>query len=697
MLVGGKEEVASPFKNLFAPIELGPIAVRNRIFVTPHATMFASDDRNNLPGERLAYYCAERAKGGVGLIEVSMGIVSAETSSQTAPDTDAHFSPLSGGHPMILTGRWPLRANDPRIVDGYSRLARMVHMHGAKCFIELASGGTNVGSELGVSSFPWPYSLPFTPREMDERDIENSIESYGKAAKYVKEAGLDGIDLHGTHGALISEFLSGVMNRRKDKYGGSLQSRVRFPLEVIQRVREYVGGEIAVGMRLMGDERFKGGNTPKEAAEIAQYLDGKIDWITADLGYSPQQEDWQAVPMYVDSGYNLQITSPIKASVKKTKVGVVGRYVDPYFAERLISQGLADMVAMTRAMIADPELPKKAMEGRVEDIRPCIGVLQDCWGRMIRGLPISCTVNPIVSREKEWGTGSIKEASIKKKVLVIGAGPAGLETARVAAERGHDVVIYEKSRQVGGQALLAAKLPGRADIKAIINWEANQIKKLGVEVKYGLEVISDPEVLRFLLNEEKPDSVVIATGSIPIRNGFQPYNFEEVEGWEEPIVCTDVDVLQESSKINLGRNIIIADTIGFIEAPGIAELLANQGRNVEVVTYHANLGLDLKLINHWEHVLPRLFKAKVKVSPFTWIKKISSNNVTLYNVYYKEYEREVENVDNVILITGKMQNDSLYSALRDKVKELYLVGDANIGGARIGNAMYDGQKVGRAI
>lgn len=690
--------LSSPyFKHLFTPIDVGPVKLRNRISVTPHATMFTSDARDNLPGELIATYCAERAKGGAALVEISMAIVSDET-GQTAPDTAAHFSHISGGHPMILTGRWPLRATDPRIVDGYSRIAKRVHEHGGKCFIELASGGTNVGNDKGVSSFPWPsrpiHALPFTSQEMSEEDIESQIEAYGRGARFVRDSGLDGVDLHGTHGALISEFLSPVMNKRTDKWGGSLQNRMRFVEEVIKRIRENVGREIAVGMRLMAYERFEGGATPKDAAEIARQLDGKLDWITADQGYSPQQEAWQAVPMYVESGYNLEITDPIKSAVKSTKVCIVGKYVDATYAESLVASGRADIVAMTRALIADPELPNKAMSGRLEEIRPCIGVLQDCWGRMIRGLPISCTVNPAVSREKDWGIGTLKEASVKKKILVVGGGVAGLEFARLAASRGHKVVIYEKSTASGGLALTAARLPGRENIRAIVQWLSSEVKKSGVEIKYGLEITPDPEVLQFVLDEEKPDSVVIATGSSPIRTGFQPYTMNEVKGWNEPIVCTEEDILE--GKVKAGNRAIIADTLSFIEAPGIAEYLSKRGTKVEVVTPLENIGLELDLYNHLEHVMPRLFAAGVRLSAYTWVKRVEGRRVTLYNIYYERKTR-VEEVDHVVFITGRTQNDLLYRAFLSKIKDVHLIGDARLGGARIGNAMYDANELGRKI
>jgi len=660
--------------------------------------MFASDDMNNLPGETLAYYCADRAKGGAALVEVSLAMVT-PGGGNTSTDLDSQFDPLCVGHPMALSGRWPLRGFDPKIVEGYSKLAKAVHEHGGKCFIEIQSVGTNQANFSGVSRFPWPthpiHALPFTSRELDKSEIEFEIESYGKAAKLVKDGGLDGVDIHGSHGTLVCEFLSGVMNKRKDEYGGSVENRTRFIEQVLKRIREYTSNEIAVGMRLDGDERYVGGNTPEVAAEIAKRLDGSIDWVTVDQGISPQQEDWQATPLYVESGYNLRLSNPVRAAMSKTKVGVVGKYLDPVHAESLLANGSADMVAMTRALIADPELPNKALAGELDEIRPCIGALQDCWGRMIRGLPISCTVNPVVSREKNWGMGTEKvPAKIRKKILIIGAGVAGLELARVASERGHEAVIYEKGKELGGQSLIAARLPGRENIRAIVTWLGLQTKKLGIEIKYGLEVTPDEETIQFVIDEEKPDVVVIATGSVPIKTGFQPYTFNEIEGWNQKNVFTDVDVYDERN--DFGRKVIIGDTLSFIEAPGIAEYLAKKGKEVRIVTPLDNIGLELNLMNHWDHLFPRLFDVGIKVSPFTWIRKIDGGTVTLYNVYQHNSESDVE-VDSVILTTGKIQNDSLYGAFKGKVKELHVIGDAKIGGARIGNAIYDGQKLAREL
>ncbi len=309
------------FEHLFTPVDVGPLTLRNRIFVTPHATNFASDDRDNLPGERLAYYCAERAKGGVALIEVSMGIVSLggnESSTGLGANTDVQFDPLIPGHPMILSGRWPINPSTPKVVEGYSRLARKVHEHGAKCFIELETGGTNLGGREGISAYPYPsttnfYTTPqFTSREMSESTLEKVPEAFGIAASYVKKSGLDGVDIMASHGALITESLSSVMNRRRDKYGGSIENRTRLLREIIKRIRESVGNEIAVTMRLFGDDQSRGGNSLEDTVEIAKRVDGEIDMITADVGIYPQNDDWQSLPPYVETGYNEKLSTPIK-------------------------------------------------------------------------------------------------------------------------------------------------------------------------------------------------------------------------------------------------------------------------------------------------------------------------------------------------------------------------------------------------
>jgi hypothetical protein len=241
---------------------------------------------------------------------------------------------------------------------------------------------------------------------------------------------------------------------------------------------------------------------------------------------------------------------------------------------------------------------------------------------------------------------------------------------------------------------MAARLPGRENLRAILQWQLERIKQLGVEVKYGMDVTADGGVIDFLLDEEKPDAVVISTGSTAIRSGFQPYTMNDIKGWDEPVVSTDRDVWDGTMKA--GKRVVIADTLSFIEAPGLGEHLARQGSDVEIVTPHANIAMEANLYNHWDHLLPRVFASGVRTSPFTWVKKVEGRRVTLYNTHRHEDTR-VEEVDNLVLITGSLQNDSLYPAFKGRVKEVHLIGDARIGGARIGSAMYDAGKLGREL
>ena len=264
------------------------------------------------------------------------------------------------------------------------------------------------------------------------------------------------------------------------------------------------------------------------------FLDGKLDFLNVDSGSSSQfeaanQHALQTQPLYIETGYGTYMSEPIKKAVSKTRIGIAGRITDPVLGESILEKNQADFVGMTRALIANPHLPNKAKEGRLEDIRPCIGTLQDCWGRSVsREWPMHCTVNPAAGRELTRGLGKIGRASIPKKILIIGAGPAGLEAARVASERGHSVVIYERSGELGGQTNWAKLLPGRADIGSIVSWYATQFKKNGVRLELHKEVPVDVGVVQFVVDEEHPEVVIVATGSNAIDDGIQMLTFAPV-------------------------------------------------------------------------------------------------------------------------------------------------------------------------
>jgi 2,4-dienoyl-CoA reductase-like NADH-dependent reductase (Old Yellow Enzyme family)/thioredoxin reductase len=665
------------FEKLFSPLQIGPVSIENRIQITPHELSYLSD---GLVTDTMVDYYEERAKGGVALLEVSQLTTKAPNGFRMPEwqyDNARRFPFVSG----------------PEIVPGLRRLADAVHVHGAKIFMEIASRTYNYGP---VSSLPLEGGEHL--KEMTKEKITEVEQAFRQAAGYVKQAGFDGVDLHGTHGNMIEHFYSPVTNRRDDEYGGSLHNRLRFLLEVIDLVRDEVGDRMALGMRLCADERIEGGIDPEHAAKIAAVLDGKLDFINLDSGSfnnfeALNQHALQTQPLYVDPGYGLYMSEPVMKVAKRTRIGVAGRIADPLVADSIIEKGQADYVGMTRALIADPELPRKAREGRLEEIRPCIATAQDCWGRSVaHEWPMRCTVNPSVGLEATRGAGRLGKADTAKKVLIIGAGVAGLEAARIAAERGHEVVVYEKGSVIGGQVNLAKKFPGRSDIGAVVGWYEAEMRRLGVRLELRKEVTSEAEA-RYLVETEEPDAVVLAVGSTPIRSGLQMVTFDHVEGWDRPNVRTVDEVLSTEP---MHGDIVVADSTTYIAGPGTAEFLSRRGASVTLVTPHPHLSPDLSAYNQLIHVTRRLRAARVRVVPFSWVRRIGPREVTIFDIPTGE-EEEVT-ADHVVLNTGRRQSDDqlarYFSGLVPDVRE---VGDCQIAGRTIRAAINSAYEAAAAL
>lgn len=670
--------VRALFDNLFSPLAIGPIQIKNRIQVTPHEQQYLKD---GLPTDTMIDYYLERAKGGTGLLEVSQLFIRA-SSGTVFPNWETDSA-----------RRFPLVPN-PEIVPGLSRLARSVRAYGAKIFMELSAWSHLYGP---VSSVPFESGLMLNV--LDSSQITQIQEDFVKGATLIRQSSFDGIDLHGTHGALIEHFYSPLINRRTDKYGGSLENRLRFLTELIGMLRDSVGYSIALGMRLCADERYEGGVTPDYASEMARMLDGKLDFINVDSGSSSQfdavnQHALQTQPLYVETGYGTYMSAPVKSAVSKTKIGIAGRITDPLLADSIVEKKQADFVGMTRALIADPFLPEKARLGKLQDIRPCIGTLQDCWGRSVsREWPMHCTVNPVAGRESTRGRIE-KNALVPKKVLVIGAGPAGLEAARVASERGHSVVIYERSGEIGGQANWAKLLPGRVDIGSIITWYSSQLKENNVRIELHKEIPIDAEVVQFVLDEERPDAVIVAVGSTPIENGIQMITFAPVQGWELPNIRTVDEIFVPGEPLR-GR-ILVADSTTYIEGPGIAEYLVRKGaEKVTLVTPHPHISPELSLYNQLVHVLRRLDSVGVEIVPLSWVRRANSHSAIIYNIATGA-DQEIL-ADYVVLNTGRQQRKDLSRLIRKTAPVVYEIGDCDIAGGRLGGAIESGFIVGSQI
>ncbi|MEE9248612.1 MAG: FAD-dependent oxidoreductase [Dehalococcoidia bacterium] len=651
---------ASRFEYLFSPFQLRHLTLPNRIVSTAHATVLAD---NGEPGPRLVAYQGEKARGGCGLV-ICYGSASVH---HTSPGVDW------GGVELY----------EDRVIPQLKKAAAAVHRHGSKVISQITHRGRR-----GVTDMYWepllaPSPIPErthreTPHQMEKEQIDEIVGAYGQAALRVKKGDFDGVEII-AYGHLPDQFLSPFSNKRTDEYGGSLENRMRFILEVIDSVRGAAGEDFVVGVRMSGDEKIEGGLTQEDQKEIARRLaaTGKIDYINVVGGATENlMNQTETVPsMWYPTGLWTHYAAGIR-QVVDVPVIAVGRITDPLQAEWILSEGQADLVAMTRALIADPHMPNKARAGRLDDIRPCIGSNQGCVGRMFHGKTIACIHNPVIGREEELA--EVKPATEQKKVVVVGGGPAGLETARVAAERGHRVVLFEKRPVLGGQVASYARASGREDFGAIVLWLEAQARKLGVDMRTGTEATLDS------ILAEEPHAVVVASGSSPLP--------PDVPGADTGPVVYAEDVLTQN--VDWGDNVLVLDQDGHNQGPAVAEHLAEQGRKVEIVSDLFTIGEDIDLFTK-PLVYKRLLTRGITLSPNTAVKEIREERVILKNVYSEE-ERIVDGVSTIVYAGLRKAQDSLYNQLKGRVSQLILVGDA-MAPRKIHDAILEGTRAGRRI
>ena len=554
------------YRYLWTPLALGPITARNRIVFSAHLTNYARDGK---PTEQHAAYYEARAAGGAGLII---------TEEHSTHPTDWPYEKLIHGFHRD-------------VIPGYRAITDAVHRHRVPIFAQINHNGgqaSSMFSRLPVWA-PSAVADPLfreVPKAATHAEIDEIVAGYARVAEHCAEGGFDGIELQCSHSSIVRGFLSPATNRRTDEYGGSLANRCRLLVDIVTAVRRVIGGGLALGVRICGDELIEGGTTIDDAVEIAKLVEatGNVDYINTSIGVATASLFMIEASMHVPPGYAMFIPSAIRKAVDLPVVGV-GRFKDPLQAERALAEGHCDLVGVVRGQIADADFAAKAKAGATDDIRLCLSCNQECVGRMGLNRWLGCIENPRTG--KEAAQAKRRPVPVRKSVMIVGAGPAGLQAAIAAARGGHEVTVYEKERYAGGQVRLAASVPNRAELGDMIRNQLTECRRLGVTIEYGVGVGPD------LVSELRPDHVIIAMGAEPQRPWWVPDDAERV---------VDVRAVLDGTANPTG-DVVVIDELGFHHATSVAELLADRGCTVEIVTngmvVGQDLGITLDMENWW--------------------------------------------------------------------------------------------------
>jgi N,N-dimethylglycine/sarcosine dehydrogenase len=623
----------SPYAPLLQPFKLKHLTIRNRILSTSHADRFADGGK---PGERLQLYHAEKAKGGIGLVMFG-------GSSAVAPDSPAAlWNGISLEHDSVI----------PHLQS----FADRIHAHGAAIMVQM----THMGRRTRWDSADWLAPVTPTPRrehysrsvarEIEEWDIRRIVKGFGQAAQRAKEGGLDGVEVMASGQHLIDQFLTPYLNKRTDRYGGSLENRMRFGMEVLEEVRRQVGDGYIVGMRISGDEMLEGGLSAEDCLQVAGGFvrSGMIDFLNIHPGQLNDAINYATYLPGMSAGAApfLYMASAIKAELDIT-IFHATRVTDLATAARAIEEGHVDMIGMTRAHIADPHLVSKMMEGRIDDIRPCVGA-----SFCLSGRGAICLHNAATGRETKL-PHIVPKAASRRKVVVVGGGPAGLEAARVSAERGHQVVLFEATDRLGGQVNVAAKADWREGLANITRWLEGQVRRAGVDVRLGQRATSEA------VEELEPDVVIIASGGRPNLGGF--------EGGD--LAISTWDVLE--GRVQLAENVLIWDDSGYEAAISCAEFVSRRGVLVEFATYDKFPGEEVPKGN-LPIFLREAYKNDVVFTPDRKLKKIyvegNKRVAVLANVFSGQEEERA--VDQVVVEQGTIPERAIFRDLKPRSSNL---------------------------
>jgi len=653
--------MTTAFPILFSPLKLGSHTLKNRICMSAHADSLGEQ---GVPTERALRYYEARARGGAGFL-MCFGSASVDPNSSA----------------RVWNG---VELFDDRVIPYLSTFSDAMHEHGVPVVAQMTHKGRrghSEGNDFRPLMGPSPVREPNhreTPHELDRKTIAEIVRAFADAAFRLKHGGFDGCEVMASACHLVDQFWTPRVNRRTDEYGGDLASRMRFAVEVLQSIRERVGPDFIIGIRMTGDEMLEGGIDRDAAREIARKLDelGVLDYFNV-VGASCETYGTEALTV-PDMSFPLALFTGLAASIKAV-VGVpviaTGRINDPAIAERVLRDGQADLCVMTRALIADPDLPRKAQEGRLDDIRICHGYNSGCIDRIYTGRGVTCVQNAVVGREREWP--ELPKAERPLKVVIVGGGPAGLECAHVARRRGHSVVLFEKNQELGGQTLIAKRAPARQDFDGACRYTSRQCEKVGVDIRLGVDADADT-VLR-----ESPDVVVIATGARALRPDIPGIDPHGISAW---------DVL--AGRIPSGSRILVIDEEYGFQAPSVAEFLLDKGKQVAMVTSERTIGSFLGATSA-PPVFERLFTKGITLHCHLGVVRLEEGRALVRNVWSGR-EEALSPFDSFVYAYGGAAVSDLEASLKGRVSRLELVGDC-YAPRTLQHAILEGHKIARAL
>lgn len=652
---------------LWQPLRIGQVHARNRIYLPAHQV--------SLPPVEYGAYLAERARGGAGLI-VTHGF---------------HVHPSSA---RAGVSPW-----EPAWSDAVHKFVTPAKEQGVPVFVQVthmgASGTRRTddiahwGAVMAPSQIPSPVHRAM-PKPMEEEDIAAVIEGFALTAANVQRGGGDGVEIHGSHGYLLSNFLSPYWNRRNDAWGGDTERRARLALEIGRAVRRRCGADFVVGIKLSLDEYLgEQGTTPDETLRVLRLLEAEQLFDYVCLSHTDYHQNHKLVPPQ-SSGE----TAPLAANAARVREALGGRIPlliqgsvrNLATAADIVSRGQSDLVGLVRAHIADPELVNKARAGRADETRRCVGANQGCWRRL--GQNVSCTVNPAAGRELTHGVALLRPASAAKKLLVIGGGPGGLKFADAAAARGHQVTVWERSGQLGGQIRLAGRLPDYGSWNYLVNDLEASLHRRGVTIVLGREATADA-VAAF-----GADEVVVATGATWQQSGFSMHRTDRdaIQGAGLPHVLDPLRALEDLSAC--GPNVLIVDDNGDYLPLGLARLLAQEGRTVTVVSADSLIGRKLEATLDWPWIMPRVAEAGITVRTSTTVERIAPGEATLRSTLGGP--EEIIAADTVVLCMLRSSDDGLYHQLKARGLPVRRIGDC-VAPREVDDAVLEGFREAHAI